>query len=211
MIFNILFEQPATFFVIVFAFVVSITVHEFAHAFAATTLGDPTAKNLGRLTLNPLSHIEPVGFLLLLFIGFGWGRPVPFNPLNLRNQRWGPACISTAGPLTNIALVLLSALALRLFGPQLGAENLLILFLLFMVQLNAILAVFNLIPLPPLDGSKLLFGVLPSRYAHLQFTLERMGPLVFFGIILLDRIILNGAIFGRLFSAVFNVVEGLLL
>lgn len=211
MIFGLLFEQPGAFFAIVFAFVVSVTVHEFAHAFAATSLGDPTARNLGRLTLNPLSHIDPMGFILVLFIGFGWGKPVPFNPLNLKNQRWGPGFISAAGPMTNIVLILISAAALRIFGPGFGAENLLVFFLIFMVQLNLILAVFNFIPIPPLDGSKILFGFLPSRFAHWQITMERVGPLILFGIIILDYLMPGVSIFGSLFNAVYGAVEGFLL
>ncbi|MFA6512331.1 MAG: site-2 protease family protein [Patescibacteria group bacterium] len=211
MIFDLLFQNTPLFFAIVFAFVVSISVHEFAHALTATQLGDPTAKNMGRLTLNPLSHIDPMGMLLVLFIGFGWGRPVPFNPLNLRNQQWGPAFISLAGPITNIAMMLLAGIALRIFGPSLGAENMLVYFLVFMVQLNLILAIFNLIPLPPLDGSKVLFGFLPSRFSHIQMTLERTGPLALFGLILVDRLLLGGVIFGGLFTWAFGLIEGLFL
>jgi Zn-dependent protease len=209
MIFSILFSEPELFFAIVFAFIVSVSVHEFAHAFTATLLGDPTAKNLKRLTLNPLAHLDPMGFILVLFVGFGWGKPVPFNPFNLKNQRWGPAFISLAGPITNVALMLVSVLALRLFGPALGAENLLTLFLLFMVQLNLVLAVFNLIPIPPLDGSKVLFGLLPARLAHWQPVIERVGPMLLFGLIFID-ILLPVSIFGRLFNGLFDWIQGLL-
>lgn len=208
MIFNLLFSQPDAFFAVIFAFVVSVSVHEFAHAATATWLGDRTAQLMGRLTLNPLSHIDPMGFILVLFFGVGWGKPVPFNPFNLANRRWGPAFISVAGPLTNVALLLLSALTLRIVGPLLGPNNLLVTFLLFMIWLNLILAVFNLIPVHPLDGSKLLFGLLPSRFSHWQVTLERVGPIVLFGVILVDVLLPGVSIFGRLFTSIYGAIQG---
>lgn len=151
----------------------SVIVHEVSHGLMAYYLGDPTAKYAGRLTLNPIPHIDPIGsiaFPLLMlmaapFLGsrilLGWAKPVPYNPYNLRNQRWGSALVGLAGPLSNILLALVAGLVMRVLLLN-GIENSL---LDIIVTINISLAVFNLLPLPPLDGSKLLFSVLPiSEY-----------------------------------------------
>lgn len=213
MIFSLLFSEPLLFFVWVLAIVYAITIHEFSHALAGKLEGDGTAESLGRLTLNPMSHIDPWGFLLLMFIGFGWGKPVPFNPMFLKHKRWGPAFISLAGPLSNILSIIVFGLihkALVLSG--FSVDNFLMIFLGLLIQINAILAIFNLIPLPPLDGSKLLFSALPrsQQSIRFQFFLERYGPFILIGFILLDSFnspsILGGAfrvlseVLGRLFG-----------
>ncbi len=157
----------------------SAVIHEYAHAWAADQLGDATAKQLGRLTLNPLAHIDPVGTLLLpllLFFStggrflFAYAKPVPFNPYNLKNQRWGPAWVGLAGPLSNLLLAVIFGLMVR-FLPY---SNL-TLFLSIIVYANILLFVFNLVPLPPLDGSKLLFALLPVSLDNLKIWLERFG------------------------------------
>jgi len=185
---ELLFQQPILFFVAAAAIIIAITVHEFSHAAAAYYLGDPTAKNEGRLTLNPLAHLDLWGTLLLFFAGFGWGKPVPFNPYNLRSPRYAPAFISLAGPLANLLMVVLFALLLKFIYPVLGLgeENALFQFLYFLIVINALLMVFNLLPVPPLDGSKLLFAVLPPSLTRVKLFLEQYGffilvALVFFG------------------------------
>jgi len=157
--FTTLLSNPLLFVVGFLALVISISVHEFAHVFAAYLQGDQTGKALGRLTLNPLRHLDPIGTLAILFIGLGWGRPAPFNPYALRYRRWGPALVALAGPISNIIVVALAGYVLLLFGSNLESGNLLRLFLGTLVILNAALAVFNIIPIPPLDGSHLLEAV----------------------------------------------------
>ena len=167
------------FFVIIL--VISVIVHEVAHGYAALALGDQTAKRAGRLTLNPLPHIDLFGSIILPFIMsllpggiiFGWAKPVPFNPYNLRAGQWGPALVAIAGPLSNLAIALLFGLAVR-FADILSITSAPVLGLMQMiVLLNIVLAVFNLIPVPPLDGSKILFALIPARYRQIEEVLER--------------------------------------
>ncbi|HCJ52554.1 MAG TPA: site-2 protease family protein, partial [Candidatus Kerfeldbacteria bacterium] len=114
------------------------------------------------MTLNPLSHLDPIGSLMLVIVGFGWGKPVPFNPMYLKVRRWGPSIVSLAGPASNILSVVFFGLILKLLYANnlIGSDNLLTLFLVAVIQINLILALFNLIPIPPLDGSKLLYGLI---------------------------------------------------
>lgn len=210
MILSLLFSgQPLLFIVIVAAIVYVITVHEFSHAFAGHLEGDHTAESMGRLTLNPFSHIEPWGFALLLVVGFGWGRPVPFNPLNLKHKRWGPALISLAGPISNIlSLILFGSIYKILVVTQvIASTNFLMVFLEWLMILNAILAVFNLIPIPPLDGSKLLFAILPTTNNTLRarLFLERYGIFILIGLIFLDNVS-PISILGGLFRLITDVV-----
>lgn len=165
----------------------SVVVHEVSHGFAALALGDETAKDAGRLTLNPLKHLDPFGSVLLPVLSyllggfiFGWARPVPYNPYNLRNQKWGPALVGAAGPAANISIALIFGLTVR-FLPNLAGGLPGIFILNFMtiasivVLLNIVLAFFNLVPIPPLDGSKLLFAILPYQWRRVQFFLEQYG------------------------------------
>lgn len=161
--------------------VISVVVHEVSHGVVANALGDPTAKNAGRLTLNPIRHLDPIGSLLLPFLLslsggpiIGWAKPVPMNPFMLKNQTWAPVLVSLAGPGSNIALALLFGLFLRfspmeMFGPLFSFA------LLSIVKLNIFLAVFNLIPIPPLDGSHLLFAFLPRSLEPLKMFLAQYG------------------------------------
>lgn len=160
----------------------SVVIHEVAHGVAANTLGDPTAKLQGRLTLNPLPHIDPIGSLLVPFVlsllpgglMLGWAKPVPYNPYNLKAGRMGPAIVAFAGPLSNILLALLFVFVVR-FPPVLGVvlSPSFIMLSGSVVLINLILAFFNLIPIPPLDGSKILFSVLPYRYHYLEGLTDR--------------------------------------
>jgi Zn-dependent protease len=157
----------------------SVVVHEVAHGYVALKNGDPTAKMLGRLTLNPVPHIDPVGTILLPLllllshagILFGWAKPVPVNPLNYRNYRWGEITVSAAGALSNLALAVLFALLLRLELGGLGLMKL----AYFGVTINIFLALFNLIPIPPLDGSHIVAILLPRDLARLYAYLEPVG------------------------------------
>lgn len=166
----------------------SVIVHEISHGFAALALGDPTAKNAGRLTLNPIPHIDIFGSILLpaisLFAGgflFGWAKPVPYNPYNLRNQEWGPAIVGAAGPFSNLVLAFGFGLIVRYVSHLANPSDFLVNFssiASLIVFLNVLLAVFNLVPIPPLDGSKVLFALLPYRFRVVQGFLEQHGLLL---------------------------------
>lgn len=170
-------QRPDELVAVLIAFLIGITVHECAHAWTALRLGDDTAQRLGRVTLNPLAHLDPIGTIGLLLIivfgfGIGWGRPVPVNPARLRWHQRGMALVALAGPVSNILLALLGALVLR-FGVSLPTFAALVLHAF--IQVNLLLASFNLIPIPPLDGLKILLGILP-RFWYLQLAaLERYG------------------------------------
>ena len=147
--------------------VFSVIIHEVSHGAVAEFLGDPTARLAGRLTLNPISHVDPVGSILVpiltSFAGvtFGWAKPVPYNPYNLRNKQWGEPLVAAAGPLSNLAIALVFALLIR-FSSSLGIESPSFLAISSLIVLiNILLAVFNSVPIPPLDGSKILAGFLP--------------------------------------------------
>ncbi len=163
-------------------------MHEFAHAWAANRLGDPTAKYMGRLTLNPIAHLDLMGLLMMVASGFrfGWAKPVPINPANFRDWRRGTFLVSIAGPVSNLLLaaatsVLFHAVAYTPLQP--ADATLLGQFLYSMIFINCALAFFNLIPLPPLDGSKLLISLLPPEMESLANGLERYGPMILLGII----------------------------
>lgn len=162
--------------------VFSAIIHEYMHGFAADKLGDSTARDAGRLTLNPIPHIDPLGSILvpalLIFSGspfvLGWAKPVPFNPFRLRKQKYGPAIVAAAGPLGNLILALMFGLFLRFFpiGNMIFAE-----FIAIIVYINLILMVFNLLPIPPLDGSRILGAFLPRKWQEKFWSLDRYGLL----------------------------------
>lgn len=180
-----LFNNPLSFFSWVIALLVAITVHEFSHAWMAERLGDPTPRLQGRLTLNPLAHLDPLGTLMLILIRFGWGKPVVFDPFNLRHPRRDAALISIAGPISNLIVAAGSAIIIRvLFAIRLpimaqASTNLgLVIFMGILqpiVVLNVMLAVFNLVPIHPLDGFKVVGGILPENYARQWYELEPYG------------------------------------
>ena len=204
---DLLFKDPRLFVVAFFAvlttsgiaLLLAITIHEFSHAFVAYKLGDMTAKKLGRLSLNPMKHLDPVGSIMLALVGFGWGKPVPFNPFNLKNgYRNGTTMVAMAGPISNFITAAVFALPIRFgfmswdspytlkvlysFTPYNLIEDVLQLIILY----NIILGVFNLIPVFPLDGSKIALGVLPDKMASKFIKLESYGPIILLGIIMLD-------------------------
>lgn len=208
---NLILEQPALGLAWVVAILLALSLHEFAHAAVGTALGDSTARDAGRLTINPLAHVDPVGFFALLLIGFGWGRPVPFDPSQLRNRRWGPTAVALAGPAANLILVIIAGTLLGVIerASALPANNLLVLTLAFLFQINLVLFLFNLIPIPPLDGSKLLLSALDHpRYTSARFFLETRGPLLLLILVIADGM-LGGAIFGQAFHAALRWAAGL--
>ena len=209
---NLLTSDPLIFFVWVVVVLASLSFHEFAHAFAAWKLGDDTAKDMGRLTLNPLKHIDPIGLLAFLFVGFGWAKPVPFNPYNLRNAKWGPSIVAAAGPLANLILVVVSGLILRLLlsAGVLAISSVATAFLVFLVQMNVILFLFNLIPVTPLDGSKFLLAALDKpRHFQTRRFIETNGMWLLLGLILVDQFVLGSLIFGKLFGLATSAVFAL--
>ena len=193
----------------------SIVVHEVAHGYAAYLLGDSTAKYQGRLTLNPIKHLDFFGSIflpLLLFVsgsGFliGWAKPVPYNPFNLRNQRWGEAIVAFAGPLSNIAIALVFGLFIRIgFGTDL-IQNLEILKVTsFIVFINLLLAIFNLVPIPPLDGSKILFSIFKLNTSPVRDFLERFGI-----ILVLFFVFFLWSTVAPIISKVFMLITGIAL
>ena len=177
----------------------SVVIHEVSHGLAAFWLGDPTAKYAGRLTLNPIKHLDPWGSFIIPFflamtnagIIFGWAKPVPYNPFNLRNQKYGPALVGLAGPLSNALLALLAGAVLKTLL-ILGVPDDLIVYniLSLVILINILLFVFNLLPIPPLDGSKLLFAFLPiSEYTKIM--LERYGIVFLFAFLYIFSGFLN--------------------
>ena len=186
------------------ALIVAITIHEFSHAWAAEHLGDPTPRLQGRLTLNPLAHLDPIGTILLILVHFGWGKPVQFDPFNLRNPRRDGALISIAGPISNILLATMCSLILRLPMPMIIAA-----FLVQLLYMNVILAIFNLVPIHPLDGFKIVEGFLPEAQAREWHELERFG--VIFLVFLLFPMFGGTAPIVRIISPVINGVLTILL
>jgi Zn-dependent protease len=187
--------------------ILSIVVHEVAHGYAAAALGDPTARYAGRLTLNPLSHLDPIGSVVLplvtYFSGgfiFGWAKPVPYNPYNLRHGQWGEALVALAGPASNIALALFFGVLIR-FAP-ISETFISVAALVAFVNIN--LAVFNMVPIPPLDGSKVLFAFLPYQAQYIRRFLEQWGfPLVILFVVFLWQVI------APVTSGIFTLITGL--
>lgn len=175
----------------IIALITSIILHEMAHGYAANALGDPTARLQGRLSGNPLVHIDPLGSVIipaLLFFShagilFGWAKPVPYNPYNLSNQKWGEALVAIAGPATNILLALIFSVIFR-FAVSLGMSHTFLDIAWYIVYINILLAMFNMIPIPPLDGSKILMAVLPhglqQTYRQFATWTERYGLFAMF-------------------------------
>lgn len=169
-----LLDTPILFILVFSALVISLAIHEFAHAYSADKLGDPTAKYLGRLTLNPLAHLDPVGTLLLVFAGFGWGKPVPVDSTYFSNPKRDMAIVAFAGPLSNFILAIVSALILHLFP----VSGLIGAFLYLFITYNLLLGLFNLIPLHPLDGFKVVLGILPNSLAIQWLQVKDFGVLI---------------------------------
>lgn len=164
---SLLFTSPFSFLIWLGSLLAAITIHEYAHAWMADRLGDPTARLAGRLTLNPLAHLDPIGTLMLLIFRFGWGKPVPIDPFNLRHPRRDAAVISLAGPTSNFIFAILLAVIIRGSHLTLGPiAYLLELFLTPFVVLSIVVGIFNLIPIHPLDGGKIITGFLPHELAQ---------------------------------------------
>ena len=187
-------DQPELLVTVIVAFVVAITIHEAAHALAATWLGDDLPRLQGRLTLNPMRHLDPLGTLMIAIASFGWGRPVLVNPYRLRfGINRGMALVALAGPVSNVALAAAITPVTRQFIDSSPADTI-TLALVVIVQLNVLLAAFNLLPIPPLDGFSVLVGVVPAPLADQLNELRRYGPYLLIGIFLLIWLIPQGTI-----------------
>lgn len=176
--------EPVRFWSFILAIVLGITVHEFMHAYVAHRLGDDTARLMGRLTLNPLAHLDLLGSLFLLLLRFGYGKPVPVNESRLQGGRRGGSLVAFAGPATNLVLATICAIPLRFV--DLGAGEIGAVYqevLSAIVIYNCLLFVFNLIPIPPLDGSRVVYGFLPPRQAYSWRTYEQYGPFILLALI----------------------------
>ena len=169
----------------------ALSFHEYAHAWMANRKGDPTAKMLGRLTMNPLAHLDPMGTLMIVIVHFGWAKPVPVNPLNLKDPKKDMLWIALAGPASNVILAaglgllirVMNGFGVRIDGSFLGLFQYM---LYFAVMINLVLAIFNMLPIPPLDGSKILFGVLPTEYEEPYLRFQQYGPMLLFGLVIMS-------------------------
>ena len=163
--------------------IMSVVIHELSHGYTAELLGDPTPRLQGRLTLNPLKHLDMFGSVIIPIITsmagmtFGWAKPIEWNPYNVKNKRWGEFLISIAGPLSNLLIALVFGMIIRFFGNELSSSFIEI--STYIVVINIVLAVFNLVPLPPLDGSKILFSILPARFFWIRELLEQYSLFLF--------------------------------
>ncbi len=206
MLISLLLKEPLTFLILASVLVISLVLHELGHGFAAYLFGDDTAKRAGRLTLNPLAHLDPLGALLLLFAGVGWARPVPISVAKLRPARLGLLAVSVAGILINLTLATVFGLLLyRLYAgdPQTvyyalvknnphGALGVAAIVFFYAGVINLILALFNLVPVPPLDGSRILLSALPKKYQPLVWKLDRYAMYTF--LLIVADLRLNGPI-----------------
>jgi Zn-dependent protease len=197
-------------FILVAAFIIVIVLHEFAHGYAAYKMGDYTAKQAGRLTLNPIKHLDPIGTVILpailIFTSspviFGWAKPVPVNPYNFKDPRKGMLLTSLAGPGANFCLALIFAAIFKtgLFpAGSLGA-----IFLLSGVYISLILGIFNMIPIPPLDGASVVASILPPKYAQAFMRIERFGFIIIIGLLYLG-------VFDKVIVPIFKILKGLLV
>lgn len=179
----------------VIVLLVAFTVHELAHAVTADYLGDPTPRRMGRISLNPVRHLDPFGTLMLIIAGFGWAKPVMVNPMNMRgNPRTSMAIVAVAGPLSNVLMALLAAVFFRigLVDFTMGGGGLTPSFILSeFIWINLILAFFNLIPVPPLDGSKILFAILPAEMVYRLRPLEQFGYVILMAVVFFFPAVLN--------------------
>lgn len=188
----LLFKDPLAFCLVAIPLLYSIILHEVSHGWVAHLFGDDTAKRTGRLSLNPLVHLDPIGTIALFLVGFGWAKPVPVIYSNLKPFRFGLVCVSLAGCLANIIISAISILLLQF--KAVSANHLIAIVLIFMANINIILGALNLIPIPPLDGSRILYGILPREAQDVLIKIEPYGMTILLALLftkMLDPIIIQ--------------------
>lgn len=205
MLINLLLSDPLAFVIIAACLVLSLTLHEWGHAYAADRLGDSTPRRFGRVTLNPAAHLDPIGTLLLLFAGFGFAKPVPVN--GARVGRWGMLLVALAGPLMNIAVALVCVLLLFLFGAAILSSQVLATVVLTVFSINVLLAVFNLLPIPLFDGSRILAALFPRTLGR---SLAEFEAQPFSFVIVLLIVFIGSNQIGQLVRAVQRFALGLI-
>jgi len=203
-----LLRDPQLFAAFLIAVIIGITFHEFSHAAVASLQGDQTARSQGRLTLNPISHLDPLGSIALIVAGFGWGRPVPVTPSRLRSGRLGHVLVGLAGPAANFVVALVAAVGLRIAYPTAGTTldvGFTVTLLSMIVTINVVLGVFNLLPIPPLDGSTLLSIALPPSRQNIVAFLNQYGIFLLLGLLILAPNLLT-PIFQAITEALYGLV-----
>jgi Zn-dependent protease len=188
------------------ALLIALTIHEYAHARVAVAFGDPTPRILGRLTLNPLAHLDPLGLIMLWIFRFGWAKPVPVNPNNFTNHKNGMIGVSLAGPFANILVAFTVAILFAVLVKLDLLNNFTAKILSFTYMYNVVFAIFNLIPLPPLDGSKVLMAVLPGRQSDWLERIEPYAPFILMGLIYIGAI---GVIINPLERGLSFIIQGI--
>jgi Zn-dependent protease len=180
--------DPAVQVILIPVIIFALSFHEFSHGWVASRFGDQTARYAGRLTLNPMAHLDLFGTMALYFMGFGWAKPVPVDPRNLQNPKQDMMWISLAGPVSNLILALISGILLSILLRLgiIGSQSPLIMVLIMSLQINLVLAIFNFLPIPPLDGSRILEGMVPNKYHNELAKFEYYGPRILFGLILIS-------------------------
>lgn len=201
------FNDPAAIVGVLVALLVGLTFHEFSHAFVADQMGDHRPRALGRVSLNPINHIDPMGAIMLVLVGFGWAKPVPVNPVALRPGRRAMSVVAAAGPIANVVVALAAAVVFRLLD-ALGAPEFAVGVAFYTVVFNFVLAIFNLIPIPPLDGGRIAVGLLPFRPAQALASVERYGMLILIVLFMFDPLgIIRGVIY-PLMNLLFGIFLG---
>jgi Zn-dependent protease len=201
---NLLIKDPLAFLLLSVLLLYSVIIHELAHGWVAYRMGDPTAKWAGRLTLNPLKHLDPIGTLMLFIIGFGWAKPVPVNFNYVKDSRTGFVLVSSAGIIANMILAFLALLVFRIFSPP--QTDVFAKVLYYLAQINIMLAAFNLIPIPPLDGSKILMGFTSERFQDILSRLEPYGFFIIIGLLYIGALDPVIAFFRWMILAVIGVL-----
>ncbi len=201
---NLLFNNPLAFLLIAIPLLYSIILHELAHGWVAYRMGDPTAKRLGRLSLNPLKHLDPVGTIMLFVFGFGWAKPVPVNFNRLHDRHMAMILVAAAGVTANMLLAFTAIFLDRLLAPS--SSGMLAALLYYLAQINIILAAFNLIPLPPLDGSKILMGFASPKVQNLLLRIEPYGFFIIIGLLYFGALSPVIAFFKWMILSVINVL-----
>ena len=190
--------------------VIALVIHEYAHAKAADVMGDFTPRMTGRLTLNPMAHIDPIGLIMLLVVRFGWAKPVMINARNFRNWRQGELLVAVAGPVANLLVAFISLLAMAVLFKGMFSEGVRLV-LSMMVLFNINFAIFNMLPLPPLDGSKVLMVLLPGRLAYKLMSLERYSFIILIFLMMTPFLTMILIPLQRLVLSVFNLIIGVII